>query len=39
MSFLGRRVFAFLSRNALRPPQFVRLPMNRVVELGMQISI
>jgi KUP system potassium uptake protein len=39
MSFLRRRVFAFLSRNALRPTQFFRLPTNRVVELGMQISI
>jgi KUP system potassium uptake protein len=39
MSSLGRRVFAFLSRNALRPPQFFRLPTNRVVELGMQITI
>jgi KUP system potassium uptake protein len=34
-----RRLFAFLSRNALRPTQFFRLPTNRVVELGMQITI
>lgn len=39
MSFLRRRLFAFLSRNALRPTQFFRLPTNRVVELGMQITI
>jgi KUP system potassium uptake protein len=39
MALWRKRLFAFLSRNALRPTQFFRLPTNRVVELGMQIEI
>ena len=39
MAVWRKRLFAFLSRNALRPTQFFRLPTNRVVELGMQIEI
>ena len=39
MAFWRKRLFTFLSRNALRPTQFYHLPMNRVVELGMQIEI
>jgi len=39
MPFWRRRIFAFLSRNALRPTQFFHLPVNRVIELGMQIKI
>ncbi|HVN85743.1 MAG TPA: potassium transporter Kup [Candidatus Binatia bacterium] len=34
-----RRLFVFLSRNALRPSLFFRLPLNRVIELGMQITV
>jgi KUP system potassium uptake protein len=34
-----RRIFVYLMRNALRPTQFFRLPVNRVIELGMQITI
>ncbi len=37
MSFWRKRFFVFLSRNALRPTQFFRLPTNRVIEIGMQI--
>jgi len=39
MSFWRRRIFTYMSRNALRPTQFFRLPVNRVIELGMQIKI
>jgi KUP system potassium uptake protein len=39
MGFLQKRLFVFLSRNALRPSQFFRLPVNRVIELGMQIKL
>jgi KUP system potassium uptake protein len=39
MSFWRRRVFAYMARNALRPTQFFHLPVNRVIELGMQIRI
>ena len=39
MAVWRKRLFTFLSRNALRPTQFFHLPTNRVVELGMQIEI
>jgi KUP system potassium uptake protein len=39
MRFWRKRLFAFLSRNAQRPTQFFRLPVNRVIELGMQIKV
>jgi KUP system potassium uptake protein len=39
VSLWRKRIFAFLSRNALRPTQFFRLPLNRVIELGMQIKL
>jgi KUP system potassium uptake protein len=39
MAMWRKRLFAFLSRNALRPTQFFRLPINRVIELGMQIKV
>jgi KUP system potassium uptake protein len=32
-------LFMFLSRNASRPPQFFRIPANRVIELGMQVEL
>jgi KUP system potassium uptake protein len=34
-----KRLFTFLSRNALRPTRFFRLPVNRVIEIGMQIKL
>jgi KUP system potassium uptake protein len=39
MSVWRKRLFAFLSRNALRPTRFFRLPVNRVIEIGMQIKL
>jgi KUP system potassium uptake protein len=39
MPIWRKRVFAYLSRNAVRPSQFFRLPLNRVIELGMQIKL
>jgi KUP system potassium uptake protein len=39
MSLWRKRLFAFLSRNALRPSPFFRLPVNRVIEIGMQIRL
>jgi KUP system potassium uptake protein len=39
MALWRKKLFAFLSRNALRPTQFFRLPANRVIELGMQIKL
>ncbi len=39
MAVWRKRLFVFLSRNALRPSQFFRLPLNRVIELGMQIKV
>lgn len=35
----SRRIFAFLSRNALDAARFFRLPPNRVIEIGVQIQI
>ncbi|HAH04972.1 MAG TPA: potassium transporter Kup [Elusimicrobia bacterium] len=32
-------LFAFLYRNALRPTQFFRLPINQVIEIGRQIQL
>ncbi len=34
-----RTLFMFLSRNAVGPDRFYRLPPNRVLELGMQIEV
>jgi len=34
-----KSLFVFLSRNASRPSQFFRLPVNRVIELGMQVRV
>lgn len=39
MSWWRKRLFAFLARNAQRPPLYFRLPLNRVIELGMQIDV
>jgi len=39
MNIWRKRLFAFLSRNALQPTQFFRLPVNRVIEIGMQIRL
>jgi KUP system potassium uptake protein len=36
---LPSRLFAFLSRNAQTAPLYFGIPVNRVVELGMQIEI
>jgi KUP system potassium uptake protein len=33
------RLFAIMSRNAVRPTDFYRIPPNRVVELGMQVRL
>ncbi len=38
LSTWTRRIFAFLSRNALDAAKFFRLPPNRVVEVGVQIE-
>ena len=34
-----RSLFAFLSRNAMDPSKFFRIPPNRVVELGVQLEL
>jgi KUP system potassium uptake protein len=39
MALWRDRLFALMSRNALRPTDFFRLPPNRVIELGMQVKI
>jgi KUP system potassium uptake protein len=39
MAIWREKMFAFMTRNALRPTQFFRIPPNRVVELGMQVEI
>ncbi len=39
MAIWRERLFALMSRNALRPTDFFRIPPNRVVELGMQIRL
>ncbi len=39
MALWRERLFAAMSRNALRPTDFYRLPPNRVIELGMQVEL
>jgi KUP system potassium uptake protein len=39
MGLWRKRLFVFLSRNALRPTRFFRLPVNRVIEIGMQVRL
>ncbi len=39
MALWRERLFALMSRNALRPTDFFRIPPNRVVELGMQVRL
>ena len=39
MAIWRERLFAFMSRNALRATAFFRIPPDRVVELGMQIEL
>jgi KUP system potassium uptake protein len=33
------RLYALMSRNAVRPTDFFRIPPNRVIELGMQMRL
>jgi len=39
MALWRERLFAFMSRNAVRATSFFRIPPERVVELGMQIEL
>ncbi|HEX9943274.1 MAG TPA: potassium transporter Kup [Thermoanaerobaculia bacterium] len=39
MAFWRETLFAAMTRNAQRPPEFFRIPVNRVVELGMQVRL
>jgi KUP system potassium uptake protein len=39
MAMWRERLFALMSRNALRPTDFFRIPPNRVIELGMQVRL
>jgi KUP system potassium uptake protein len=39
MALWREKLFALMSRNALRPTDFFRIPVNRVVELGMQVKL
>ena len=39
MAIWREKLFALMSRNALRPTDFFRIPVNRVVELGMQVKL
>jgi KUP system potassium uptake protein len=39
MAVWRERLFALMSRNALRPTDFFRIPPNRVIELGMQVRL
>ncbi|MBI4423433.1 MAG: potassium transporter Kup [Elusimicrobia bacterium] len=39
MSAWRIHLFSFLYRNALRPTQFFRLPLNRVIEIGRQLQM
>jgi KUP system potassium uptake protein len=39
MALWREKLFALMSRNALRPTDFFRIPANRVVELGMQVKL
>ncbi|HVS00073.1 MAG TPA: potassium transporter Kup [Thermoanaerobaculia bacterium] len=39
MAIWREKLFSFMTRNALRPTDFFRIPPNRVVELGMQVKL
>ncbi|MDK2124865.1 potassium transporter Kup [Parachitinimonas caeni] len=39
MSWLRRRLFATMQRNAARPTDYFKIPPNRVVEMGTQVEI
>jgi KUP system potassium uptake protein len=39
MAIWRERVFAAMSKNALRPTDYFRIPANRVIELGMQVEL
>jgi KUP system potassium uptake protein len=39
MAIWREKLFAAMTRNALRPTDFFRIPVNRVVELGMQVKV
>jgi KUP system potassium uptake protein len=39
MALWREKLFAVMSRNALRPTDFFRIPANRVVELGVQVKL
>jgi KUP system potassium uptake protein len=39
MALWRERLFAMMSRNAQHATTFFRLPVNRVVELGMQVEL
>jgi KUP system potassium uptake protein len=39
MAIWREKLFAIMTRNALRPTDFFRIPVNRVVELGMQVKV
>jgi KUP system potassium uptake protein len=39
MALWREKLFALMTRNAQRPTDFFRIPVNRVVELGMQVRL
>ena len=39
MAIWREKLFALMTRNALRSTQFFQIPVNRVVELGMQVQL
>ncbi len=39
MAFWRERLFASMSRNAVKATEFFRIPTNRVVELGTQVEL
>jgi KUP system potassium uptake protein len=39
MALWREKLFAVMSRNAVRPTDFFRIPANRVVELGVQVKL
>ncbi len=39
MAIWREKLFAMMSRNALRPTDYFRIPANRVIELGMQVEL
>jgi KUP system potassium uptake protein len=39
MAIWREKLFAVMVRNAQRPTDFFRIPVNRVVELGMQVRL